>query len=437
MQDYYYNGIWRMDWGLGNPNKTAALVAMLMVAVWSFAYIRRWLFWLSLVLFTGLGISLIHTFSRGGVVAFLFGLTPLIYFALRPWPKCKIIGCIVSIGLILGVSIYLDATGRYEEGLTTEDRSITNRLAIWRVAPKMMIDAPYGWGIGNSGKSYMEWYQPLDHIEQYRTLVNSHLTWLVEFNWPSRFLYISSWIIIFFICWPNEGVRPLSIALGIWIAFAVGAAFSSVAESPWLWILPLISLSAALVIRFQCKLWPDLKMWGLLFVGAGVSMFVLVALGTTSSGMDIHAVNGCTILGAKKPTVWILIDDKIMGQNYGHILRQYLSSSGSTYSIGIADSDAALPTLTGKTVVLAGSIYDMEKLRQILPAAQRIILLNPTFFPQQVGLEKQESRNILVVYGEFTQSPSVNRWASCSNIKRIVGVGDFLPQWPRIVFDKN
>jgi len=29
-----------MDWGLGSPNKTAALIAMLMVAVWGLAFIR-------------------------------------------------------------------------------------------------------------------------------------------------------------------------------------------------------------------------------------------------------------------------------------------------------------------------------------------------------------------------------------------------------------
>jgi len=45
-----------MDWGLGNPNKTAALIAMLMVAVWGLACFRKWGFWAALTLFTGLGI---------------------------------------------------------------------------------------------------------------------------------------------------------------------------------------------------------------------------------------------------------------------------------------------------------------------------------------------------------------------------------------------
>lgn len=46
-----------MDWGLGNPNKTAALIACLMIGLWALAFIRKWGFWVALVGFTALGIS--------------------------------------------------------------------------------------------------------------------------------------------------------------------------------------------------------------------------------------------------------------------------------------------------------------------------------------------------------------------------------------------
>jgi hypothetical protein len=55
----------RMDWGLGNPNKTAALIALIMIAVWILGYIRDWGFWVALALFTGFGVCLILTQSRG------------------------------------------------------------------------------------------------------------------------------------------------------------------------------------------------------------------------------------------------------------------------------------------------------------------------------------------------------------------------------------
>ena len=69
MDELYFNGIWRMDWGLGNPNKTAALIAILMVAVWGLAYVRKWGFWVAITLFMALGGCLVHTFSRGGLIA--------------------------------------------------------------------------------------------------------------------------------------------------------------------------------------------------------------------------------------------------------------------------------------------------------------------------------------------------------------------------------
>jgi hypothetical protein len=42
VSEIFFNGVWRMDWGLGNPNKTAAVIALLMIAVWALAYFRRW-----------------------------------------------------------------------------------------------------------------------------------------------------------------------------------------------------------------------------------------------------------------------------------------------------------------------------------------------------------------------------------------------------------
>jgi hypothetical protein len=75
MNDIFFNGTWRMDWGFGNPNKTAAFIAILMIAVWILAYIHKWGFWIALVAFTGLGICLIHTMSRGGLVALLVVLS--------------------------------------------------------------------------------------------------------------------------------------------------------------------------------------------------------------------------------------------------------------------------------------------------------------------------------------------------------------------------
>ena len=170
-------------------------------------------------------------------------------------------GVVASVWIIIGFSIYLQAHERFGQGVVQEDRSIINRLDLWKYAPAMMLDAPGGWGAGNSGKAFMEWYQPLDRNEPYRTMVNSHLTWLVELGWPGRFLYLAEWLAIFVICLPNARSRWLAVPLGIWLAFFVGAIFSSVAEEPWVWVLPGLALLAAVAWRMKTAVWPRPAAW--------------------------------------------------------------------------------------------------------------------------------------------------------------------------------
>jgi len=193
MDELYFNGIWRMDWGLGNPNKTAALIAILMVAVWGLAYVRKWGFWVAITLFMALGGCLVHTFSRGGLIAAGLGLAVLLAYVPRPWPKKRGLALGFSVLGLIVFSFCLNAHERYGQGVIEEDRSIINRAELWKSAPKMMVDAPTGWGLGNSGKAFMQWYQWVPRNEQYRTMVNSHLTWLVESGWPARFLYLFAW----------------------------------------------------------------------------------------------------------------------------------------------------------------------------------------------------------------------------------------------------
>ena len=58
---YYFDGVWRMDWGFGNPNKTGTFIATLMIAVWSLDSLRKSGFWLALFLNGGLGFCLLHS----------------------------------------------------------------------------------------------------------------------------------------------------------------------------------------------------------------------------------------------------------------------------------------------------------------------------------------------------------------------------------------
>lgn len=430
MQNFFYKDIWRMDWGLGNPNKTAALIAMLMIAVWGLTYIRKWGFWAALALFTGLGVCLIHTFSRGGIIALFFGILPLIWFAPRPWPKNKWIGIVISIWIMIGASIYLSAHERYGKG--TEDRSIANRLELWKFAPQMMADAPEGWGLGRSGKMYMEWYQPLDRGEVYRTMVNSHLTWLVEFGWPMRAGYVLAWLLVLTVSWPINKHEWMVIPWGIWMTFFIAAIFSSVAESPWLWIVPIISLCAITVTRIRENKWPNRLTFSAIAVVAASLISALYFIGNRE-GL-VHKSSEMMVFGKGDIGRILVVDPKSFGQIYGRKIRILQKESNSTRAIAIAESIEPLPDCHGKTVILARTVSDKRRLTSIMADASRVIIVSPTFFPQEISLSPEALKKVEVIFGEFSQLSTVDAWEQSSSVSRLEGVGDFIPNWLQLYF---
>ncbi|MDD2711172.1 MAG: O-antigen ligase family protein [Verrucomicrobiae bacterium] len=442
--DTYFHGIWRMDWGLGNPNKTAALIAILMVAVWGLVYIRRWGFWAALTLFTALGVCLIKTFSRGGLIALAVGMVPLLWKTARPWSKRKIAAVVVSIWVMIGVSVLWEAHERLGQGVAQEDKSITHRLELWMKAPRMMADAPGGWGLGNSGRAYMQWYQPLDRGEEYRTLVNSHLTWLVEFGWPFRFFYIAGWLTVLLLCFPSSNVGhrasngAFCVSLGIWLCFGTAAWFSSVAESPWLWIVPSISGLAVLFARFGNREWPAFRLWILMGAAAMLAVAGLWVAGSCSKSRNIRCVGGRVILGQGVPGIWVVLDQETMGDSHGKALRQALVNRSQT--VGVVRKAGDLPP-GGKGTLVAGGRWTQEELAVLKTSMSdcgRLILLNPAFTPVDLELsgnmDKDRACKLNVFFGAYSQSPAMPAWNDLLPVQQIDGAGNFMAGWADLIF---
>ena len=434
MREFFYHGFWRMDWGFGNPNKTAALIAILMIAVWGAAYLHRWGFWVSLVLFTGLGICQIHTYSRGGILSVCIGLGILLWRLPRPWLLSRVIAVVVSFWMILGTSIYLQAYDRYGQGIEGKDQSISHRIEMWKETPRMMVDAPLGWGIGNSGRAYMQWYQPLDHNEKYRTLVSSHLTWMVEIGWPLRFLYLCGWFAVLIVCFPSSKGWQ-SIPFCIWITFLVAALFSSIAESIWLWIVPVASLFVALGVRFLNKNWPQWQTWLIPVASAIVVLIGLFICGSRQGSPTIRRSPHEIIIGSGTPGTWVLIDVQVLSKNYGRKIRRWLPSSSS---IGFVRSAADLKPVGGETIVVCGNQKPDEllHLQTILPRFGKIILLNPYFYPQQLSVDPSKTS---VIFSEFSESPSADSWSRVlgESVIQVAGIADYIDRWPQFIFPKS
>ena len=442
MSDIHFQGIWRMDWGLGNPNKTAALIAILMIAVWGLAFIRNgknhWGFWAALLPFTGLGVCLIHTMSRGGLIALFAGLLPLIITAPRPWLRSKMIALGVVAWIIIGASIFLNAHHRFEQGIIHEDRSITNRFLIWKDAPRMMVDAPGGWGFGNAAPAYEEWYQPLTRHEFYGSLINSHLTWLVEMGWPLRLAYLFGWGGVFLLCWPGRTTRWFAIPLGIWIAFAVAATFSSVADTLWLWLIPIASLLAVIGYRLSHADWPTARFW-LIPSGAAVALCgVFYSIGASHPSL-IHRSGDALLIGGTSPQTWILADPMILGKTPGRTIRGAAEKQSLPVSFAMCLNPDRLPSMQGKQVILSGNPASHEQLEKILREATSVELVNPEFFPQEVGVAKDEAHHAFnkLLIGEFFQSPASVAWNEILPAHILSGTGAYIPNWIITLFDAS
>ncbi|MDR0533582.1 MAG: O-antigen ligase family protein [Verrucomicrobiales bacterium] len=437
MQQYFFNGTWRMDWGLGSPNITAAMIACLMVAVWGLAFVRRWGFWAALSCFTILGLCLVHTISRGGLVAIIVGSIPLVIYAPRPWERNKVVAIVFSILLMFTFSLYLGAQARYVQGVVQEDRSISNRLALWKYAPTMMVDAPGGWGHNKAIKSYMLWYRPLDKTEGYRNFVNAHLDWLVDYGWGGRAMYVFAWLTIFILCWPNVRARWLAIPCGIWLAHFTASFFSSVTESRWVWVLPCAAIAVALGYRIFRNTWPEQKRWLIPVIGSGLVLAVLWYWG--QPGTHLYKTGDIVTIGKGAPKVWLVANSKVMGRSYGIAIRsKVVDKMKDPPAVAVVSSVENIPAsaTAGATLVLVGEFADIDKTRLVsmINAARKVILLNPTVYPQELDVKAEARSKIKVIAGEFSSSAAlVGEWQHVAVVQVDEGAGEYLPNWDIIL----
>ncbi len=192
MIEYLVNGTLRWSFGFDNPNKAAVLFACLLPVLW-IGWDWGWrksrpTAWavaglLILVAFTALCL----TYSRGGLVATAAAFGYILY---RQWrsrarpTRARLIAASILLVIALSTLVVTGLATRSLTPITTNDASVGNRLDVWTAALAMAADRPLGFGHGNSGQAYMQWYQPLASDAGYRTLVSGYLTPLVEFGWP-------------------------------------------------------------------------------------------------------------------------------------------------------------------------------------------------------------------------------------------------------------
>ena len=415
-----------------NPNDVAAFIVLVILSLPVLLIWSKWWTWLVWPSETVLIALLVGTGSRGGILALIVAL---IVNAILAWRlRCTLLvktWLIVILCSLIGIGAGLSAFPKgFRLGSVdlSPDASAGRRLEVWSRVPAMLAAAPDGWGSGNSAEAYEQWFEPVGEDVALRHLLSSHLTWLVEFGWPFRWLYLFLWMAVIVLMVPGQKFKFPIWGIAVWTAFLV-ALFYNVAGQWWNWPLPVIWLMAALILRCRQKTLPSGRYWILsalasgIFVGLPFVIFGLYPPETPVRGSDAGDI---VLVGTGKPAVAILGPSKdVLGDFYGQKIRkEWSQASGSVVILAQPDARASDSLADCHLYVISGVDETALKNWELFftpKAESKLILINCRVEPDD--WIKTFSR-VVYCHGEFYGDPFYNHWKDFSTANPAVSVKD-------------
>lgn len=390
-----------------NPNHFGCLVASLALAALASLLFASRLKVVSGIALVVLAVSLFLSGARGAMLGFGAGAAFIVVSWLfrRGVPKVKVLaGCAVAIGLVAAAMVL---SGLADSWLNFPGNSL--RIELWKTAPRMMFDAPGGWGaFTRAGDAYMDWYQPLSSPDLLWTLVSAHLTTLVSIGWVWRIVWCFAWFAVLAIL-ARTGLRggnPLPCA--VWAAFFVAALFNPVLTVWSLWV-PAIAVLVWWGMAEKPWKTPKSHVWPA--AGAAVAALAVVAVfyaagasAQNDASVPVRLVGSRVVVNGDDADAWILDDGRTLGwQRAPREIRFFCESVSGEPSIGYARGLEALPR-SMRRLVVAGDMcraYIDAWMANTAPSAREIVFISPGFAPAFVpdGLRRQSK--VFIVVGEF------------------------------------
>ena len=445
----FYKGIPRWDFGLDNPNKAAAILACALLILLAAclcaprgkaALLRDRIWRATLVAAAaGVGYCLVHTFSRGGLVAFLAGMLILLVGSWKGPHKFQRWLPILLVALLMaGTATWMGFAGRMARSTPSADASVGNRFVVWRNVPSMMVDAPGGWGLGASGDAFMGWYQPLERHERYRTLVNSHFTWLVELGWTGRLFYVCGFAFLFALGIVRLHVRGDPLPLAVWTCFATAAFFSSVAEEWLVWVIPLV-MTVPMFKAFARETTPRMRVMS----GTAALLTGCLLLGTVAvvgvmcrpaAALPIQRSYDGTrlVVGEGAPSAWAVCDPAVLGGSaFGRLLRGFAQTpEGQGKAYAFVNDLASVPDDV-RHLVLCGQAANVGANALARFAALTDVRVLAPNRPNDWLAARTKMPCIHVFCGEFASTCPEE---DSEGLTVVPGAADYLPNWPRLAF---
>jgi len=459
--DFVFQGTQRWNLGWPTPNYAGAFLVTLLCLAWAVRGRSPW----RLVILIGeasLCFLIAKTYSRGAVVAWAvawaFGVA-----VTRGWNLP--VERIVWAGRVVVLAAMMLATGfgwsrsaqRLNEVQSTPvshssitakapmveqvstvpsaDGSVMNRVALWRGGLMMIAAAPWtGWGAGESGRSYMNWYQDVDRNEGYTTMVNSYMHVAVEHGLP--ILVAILWIGLSLISVPWRGVLDdanmgsdvfgmtrssvVAAAGATLVAWMIANIFTTLWIDPKLWIVPSV---ACLVLIWCARTIVVTRLIALTVASLGIAIFAgggLYGVGRWLSReqtlFPAPCAGGSVVLtpATLNEVVWHTWPDPVvLGRTPGKELRRWLVSKSANIQLVV---HCAAPLRSrdvpagADRVVLFGR--QVEWIGHDLSAKCRELwLIHPTVGPRAVvNSQNQLPPRITVVLPQIDEMGNTQAW---------------------------
>lgn len=416
-----------------NPNDVAIFIVVLILSLpillkWS----KHWI-WIVWPLEVALLAFLVGTGSRGGVLALICGLIVSLILCRRigSWPKDWKTWTSIGLAVVLGVGAGLTAFPKgFRLGTVdvTPEASAGRRLEVWSTVPAMLASAPNGWGFGNSAEAYEQWFEPVGEDVALKHLLSSHLTWLVEFGWPLRWLYLLLWMAAIALLIPNRNFNFPIWGVAVWTALLL-ALFYNAAGKWWNWPLPAIWLMTALILRYRQKIFPTRHFWISSAIASGILVglpFAFFGVHPSETPVQGRDAGNVVLVGAGKPTVAVLCPSKeVLGNFYGQDVRKERSQAEcSLVIINHPDASASNYLADCRLYLISGADETSLKMWELFltpKSRSKLLLINCRVEPDD--WIKGFSR-VAYCRGEFYGDSFYNEWKDYSATNSTVSIGD-------------
>lgn len=433
-----WHDVGRVKFGFVNPNYAAAFLGSVGLLFLPFAVRRRRLGWriAATVGLLAAGVAVGLTGSRGGMLAFVLSVGLYGAVACRRFLTWKrLAGAAAILVTLVAVAMALHVGDRFTRKMFAVDSSNSERLEIWSASPKMMVDAPWGWGWGQSGIAFTNWYQDRNHFRMVGGMINSHLTILVENGWLVRFGYVALWVWLLVTAFSDacRGGDPLPLAAFAFLA--VAATFNSVMFSPASWLVPVVAFAIhagrLLRGRLWARPWPIVGACALSFVI--LAGFAVVGLCTENPELTVRGKPGVAIVNGNEPSIWYVEDGQVLDGGYLGCMGKEVRAAyrdGTHPALAFTRRIDKLQAGVEKAVIVGKSCADYLaawRAGKVGDFPKCLIFLSPSVADDEIPADFRSASGVRVIRGELASQ--MVEGESGHAMRTVPGAMLYLPNW--------